>query len=273
MTRPETKAFQQTVLSYYKAHGRHDMPWRQPKTNGNFDPYKILVSEAMLQQTQVSRVIPKFEEFIREFPTVQALASRPLGDVLIAWNGLGYNRRAKFLWQAAQRIVSEHKESVPVNELELVRLPGVGKNTAGAILAYAFNVPSVFIETNIRTVYIYHFFYDVQSVDDKIISEKLMQTLDHTNPRQFYWALMDYGSYLKQTVGNLNKLSKSYATQSRFQGSLRQIRGAVIRQLTSSPLTLAKLRTTIADDRLDAVVDTLVKEGLIAKRGVRYHLA
>ncbi|MBX6334506.1 A/G-specific adenine glycosylase, partial [Candidatus Saccharibacteria bacterium] len=194
--------FQQTVWEYYRAHGRHGLPWRQCEPDGTLDPYKVLVSEIMLQQTQVPRVIPKFEAFIRQFTTVQALAAAPLSDVLKAWNGLGYNRRAKFLWQAAGMIVSDFGGRVPEAVSDLVKLPGIGHNTAGAVAAYSYNRPVVFIETNIRTVFIYHFFATEQQVADKAIADLVAKTLPD-NVRDWYWALMDYGTHLKQTVGNV----------------------------------------------------------------------
>ena len=129
-----------------------DMPWREDTR-----PYFVLVSELMLQQTQVSRVIPKFKEFIKHFPDERALASASLGDVLKQWQGLGYNRRAKYLHEAARMIVDEFGGEFPKDQKDMQRLPGVGKNTAGAIAAYSFNQPSVFVETNIRTVFIHHF--------------------------------------------------------------------------------------------------------------------
>src|SRR5215471_3425360 len=161
--------FCKLVFEYYQNHGRHDLPWRLPDSNGSFHPYKILVSEIMLQQTQVPRVLPKFKDFIGQFPTIQSLAQAPLKDVLVAWQGLGYNRRAKFLWQAAQAIIQDSEGTVPSTESDLVKLPGIGKNTAGAISAYAFNQPAIFIETNIRTVFIHHFFKDQVDVPDKAL--------------------------------------------------------------------------------------------------------
>src|SRR6185437_9030478 len=150
--------FMAQLTAYYEAHGRHDLPWRLPAPDGSFDPYKILVSEVMLQQTQVGRVLPKYQQFLSRFPDVKSLATAPLGDVLKMWNGLGYNRRAKFLWLAAQKIVDGFGGVFPSDVQQLELLPGVGANTAGAIRVYAFNKPAIFIETNIRTVYIHHFF-------------------------------------------------------------------------------------------------------------------
>jgi A/G-specific adenine glycosylase len=215
----------------------------------------------MLQQTQVPRVMPKYIDFLGRFPNVSTLARAELGDVLRAWQGLGYNRRAKFLWQAAQ-IVAPLGEFPKTSE-SLVKLPGIGQNTAGAILVYAYNQPAVFIETNIRTVYIHHFFNDKVDVDDKEIRVMLAATLDHESPREFYWALMDYGSHLKATTGNLNKVSRHYVKQSAFHGSRRQVRGAVLRALGSDPKTMAELQDVIHDERLESVLHDLAVEGLI----------
>ena len=273
-------AFQNVVWDYYDAHGRHDLPWRLPNEHGLFDPYAILVSEIMLQQTQVARVMPKYEAFLQRFPTVGALAAAPLADVLTLWSGLGYNRRAKFLWQAAHMVDSDMDGVFPQTVDELVKLPGVGRNTAGAIAAYAFNRPVIFIETNIRTVFIHHFFADETDVTDKQLEPPLHQTMDEIvainsndrSPRLWYWALMDYGTYLKQTVGNVSRQSKSYAKQSAFEGSKRQIRGHVLRLLATQNMTRAMLAQQIIDDRLDAVLDDLLREEFVTRKDEHYHL-
>jgi A/G-specific adenine glycosylase len=265
-------AFQDIVWEYYAHQQRDHLPWRQPESDGSFDPYKIMVSEIMLQQTQVTRVVPKYLAFTRQFPDVATLAAAPLATVLRAWSGLGYNRRAQYLHRAAAQIMTDYHGVFPDALTDLVALRGIGHNTASAILAYAYNQPVVFIETNIRTVFIHHFFADAVDVPDKTLLDLVEQALDHENPREWYWALMDYGSYLKQTVGNLNRQSRHYTKQSTFQGSRRQIRGQVIRLLGTEPLTLAALKKQIADDRLAAVLDDLVAEGLITKRGARFGL-
>lgn len=260
--------FRRTVWDYYNAHSRHDLPWRQPP----FDPYQILVSEIMLQQTQVQRVIPKYAEFLAAFPTVEALAAAPLGDVLRVWSGLGYNRRAKYLWQTADTISRTFHGQFPSVISELVELPGVGMNTAGAVLAYAFNQPVVFIETNIRTVFLHHFFADASDVADREISELVMATLDNERPREWYWALMDYGSFLKQTVGNANHRSRHYSRQSVFAGSRRQLRGAVLRGLAAGPQSLDELQRQLNDERLADIIDDLLREKLIRRRAKKLML-
>ncbi|MDQ5932582.1 MAG: A/G-specific adenine glycosylase [Patescibacteria group bacterium] len=245
-----------------------DMPWRSDTR-----PYYVLVSELMLQQTQVGRVIPKFEEFIREFPNENTLAAAPLADILVLWQGLGYNRRAKFLHEAAKQIVDTHNGVFPHERSELMTLPGVGKNTAGAIQAYAFNEPALFIETNIRTVYIHHFFRDDYSVSDTAIEEKLLQTIDIEHPREFYWALMDYGSHLKASgVRNIGR-SRHYKKQSPLEGSLRQMRGRIIRGLSEGLTTNSELQDVVAaDSRYEPALASLLKDGLITVDGHRIHL-
>lgn len=267
-----TQQFRQAIWEYYRANGRHDLPWRRLEADGTLDPYKVLVSELMLQQTQVPRVIPKFEAFIWQFPDVRSLAAASLADALRAWNGLGYNRRAKFLWQAAGMIVHDFGGRVPERIEDLVKLPGVGYNTAGAIAVYAYNRPVVFIETNIRTVFIHHFFAGEAQVPDKAVADLVAQTLPD-NPRDWYWALMDYGSHLKRTVGNVSKRSKHYAKQSAFDGSRRQIRGQVLRSLAASPHTETGLARIISDERLGEVLGDLQREGLVSKDGPQYSLA
>ncbi len=266
------RRFQGTVWEYYRSNARHDLLWRQPAADGRFDPYVIMVSELMLQQTQVSRVIPKYHDFLGCFPTLEALAVAPLGEVLRAWNGLGYNRRAKYLHQAAQKIVGEYNGQFPTEPKELIKLPCIGSGTAGAILAYAYNQPVIFIETNIRTVFIHHFFNDQANITDKQLEPFVKAMLDQETPREWYWALMDYGSYLKRSVGNRSRQSKSYAKQSRFEGSSRQIRGQIIHSLTIAPKRKADLQKEITDPRLDTVLADLLAEGMIQRQANHFRL-
>ncbi len=277
---PDVRRCEDAVWAYYEKHGRHDLPWRLQDSKGSFNPYFIMVSEIMLQQTQVGRVIPKYEQFLARFPDVQSLAAAPLADVLVAWSGLGYNRRAKFLWQAARMVVDDFAGTFPETVGELVKLPGIGINTAGAIAAYAFDRPVTFIETNVRTVLIHHFFADQDDITDKQLLPLLQQIMDNIvadaiperSSRTWHWALMDYGTYLKQTVGNMNRQSKTYAKQSTFNGSKRQIRGQVLRLLSEGAQTLDALQKNVADDRLDAVLRDLIQEEFITYKDERYHL-
>ena len=272
MTTPDQiRPFQREVLDYYKKHAR-ELPWRQAEEDGSFDPYKILVSEIMLQQTQVNRVIPKYQAFITCFPTLRDLAEAPLSRVLEEWSGLGYNRRAKYLHQAAAVVMSELGGKLPASTELLTNLPGVGKNTAAAIVVYSFNQAVVFIETNIRTVYLHHFFKHQNQITDAQLIPYIEASLDEINPRDWYWALMDYGSYLKQTIPNPNVRSKHFTRQSAFEGSVRQIRGQIIKLLTVGPVSLTKLQNTIVDTRLITVLGSLQDEGLISHRGSTYRL-
>lgn len=245
-----------------------DMPWRQ-----NTDPYCVLVSELMLQQTQVDRVIPKFNEFIARFPDIKMLALSTLADVLTAWSGLGYNRRAKFLHETAKKIMNDFGGVIPSTVRELTSLPGVGQNTAGAILAYSFDQPVVFIETNIRTVYFYHFFEGKDLVSDMEVKHIANDTIDSDHPREFYWALMDYGSYLKkQGVGKNNK-SKHYKKQSPLVGSVREVRGQIVRALTKADMTEQDLRDDlVADKRFGLALAALIKEDIVKYTDGKLHL-
>jgi len=245
-----------------------DMPWRD-----NTEPYFVLVSELMLQQTQVDRVIPKFGLFMRTFPTIAVLASAPLSDVLTVWSGLGYNRRAKFLHEAAKKVVAVYDGIIPGTYDELVGLPGIGPNTAGAILAYSFNLPIVFIETNVRTVYFHHFFHDQPLVSDKELKEMVGETIDQEHPREWYWAMMDYGSYLKkQGAGRLDK-SSHYKKQAPLKGSLREVRGLILKVLALQDTSDDELRQAMPhDDRYELALEALLKEGMISRTASRLHL-
>ncbi len=264
------KDFICTVWDFYHTSGRHALPWRKTK-----NPYRILVSEVMLQQTQVDRVIPKYQEFLKAFPTLGALAEAPLGVVLGHWQGLGYNRRAKMLHECAKAVVRDYGGALPSDEAKLRALPGIGAYTARAVLAFAFNIAKPLIETNVRTVYIHHFFADETDVTDMMLLPLIERTLPHDNPREWYYALMDYGSYLKRTVGNNISKSSHYTKQSTFKGSDRQIRGAIIRLLTTEKkITRTKLLTTLNFDalRIDAQLERLMEEGMVVKNNRSYEL-
>jgi A/G-specific adenine glycosylase len=276
MTKKEQR-FVETVWRYYREHGRHDLPWRQ---RSHLKPYNILVSEVMLQQTQVDRVVPKYQAFIKAYPNVKRLAAAPLGDVLRLWQGLGYNRRAKLLHECATQIVGTYDSTYPNTYQTLQELPGVGPYTAGAVMAFAYNQPVSFIETNIRTVYLHHFFAGRDQVSDAAIREHVTRTLDQKHPREWYWAIMDYGSHLKRTQGNQNHRSRHYTKQSRFPGSDRQVRGAILRSLTAGTITRARLQKAVAKDlgelfsseRTSQQLTQLVAEGLVEQDDHHYQL-
>lgn len=266
--RSKIEQFQATVRGFYRQHARA-MPWRQAGHDGRYDAYAVLVSEVMLQQTQVARVIPKYEQFMKRFPNISSLATADLGDVLTVWSGLGYNRRAKYLHKAAGTLQNIQQ---PWTVDILIACSGIGPNTATAAVIYSYDSPGVFIETNIRTVYIHHFFNDTAGVTDKEILELVKLTLPDTDMRHWYYALMDYGAHLKSTVGNVSARSKSYTKQSAFIGSRRQIRGQILKLLQKGPITLPQLTVHIDDERTVSIVDELMSEKLIHANNGKYFL-
>jgi A/G-specific adenine glycosylase len=260
--------FQKSVWNFYNANGRN-LPWRLAEKDGSFDGYKILVSELMLQQTQVSRVILKYEQFLHRFSDMESLAAAHLGDVLRIWSGLGYNRRAKYLHDAVKQLVGVTQPWTPQ---DLAAIKGIGPNTAAAICVYAYDQPLVFIETNIRTVYIHYFFDSQISVADKELIPYIEQSLDKIHPRVWYWALMDYGAHLKATGENASRHSKHYAKQATFEGSLRQLRGKILRLLGEEQLSLEELIEKTEDIRTPEAAEALQREGLIKGSDSRYML-
>jgi len=229
----------------------------------------------MLQQTQVKRVIERYPVFIREFPGFAALARAPLRRILAAWSGLGYNRRSLALKRSAEIIVRSYRGRLPRTLAELVALPGVGHATACAVLAYAFNEPVAFIETNIRTVYIHHFFRDQGKVSDQDILRLVEATADRRNPRQWYWALMDYGTHIKKRYGNPGRKSAHYVQQPPFGGSHRQVRGRVLATLAKRACSVRELGQGLQMPLrpIQEAVNELQQEGFIAAGRGRYRIA
>ena len=261
--------FRQVVLDHYHAFGRR-MPWRETA-----DPYRILVSEVMLQQTQLDRVRPKYAAFLAAFPDVRALARATPAEVLRVWQGLGYNRRALALHAAAARIVDEFGGSVPDDPAALETLPGIGPATAAAIAAYAFDRPTVYIETNVRRVFLHFFFRDRTGVTDATLRPLVERALDRDHPREWYWALMDYGTMLARTTPNPNRRSAHHAVQPSFEGSARQLRGRVLKVLLGTgPLEIEGLATATGSspDRLGPILDQLRNEGFVAEDGPIYRI-
>jgi A/G-specific adenine glycosylase len=259
--------FRGTVLRFYAERGR-GFPWRETR-----DPWGILVSEIMLQQTQTDRVLPKYLAWMRAYPSPAALAMAPLADVLTLWSGLGYNRRALALVRAATRLAS--LERFPREEDELLELPGVGPYTARAVQAFAFGIPVVLIETNIRSVFLHHFFAAEASVPDSRIAPLVEATLDREDPRTWYYALMDYGVEIKRLFGNPNTRSAHYAKQSPFEDSHRRIRGELLKELKARGRADAdELAAALpfARERVDAALGELQKEGFVAESCGIYRL-
>jgi A/G-specific adenine glycosylase len=259
--------FRKKILVYYDVHGR-DLPWRR-----THNPYRILVSEIMLQQTQVERVIEKYNDFLAAFPDFSSLAKAPLAKLLRIWSGMGYNRRALSLKALAQKVVEEHQGRLPQDRENLLALPGIGKYTAGAVTAFAFNKPVVFMDTNIRRVYIHEFFHDREDIHDDEIMPILEQTMDAGNPRKWYDALMDYGTMLKRELANPNRRSAHYTKQSPFENSNRQVRGSILKLLVKeAPLTRAQIvtKTGMDSERIKNNLVQLVDEGFIIKKERTY---
>lgn len=254
--------FQQFIWDFYSSNSR-EFAWRHIE-----DPYYVLVSEIMLQQTQTHRVIAKYEEFLAAFPTIQTLAAASLRDVLSVWQGLGYYRRARYLHQLAIIVVNEYGGIIPADPIALQKMPGLGAATASSICAFAFNMPTIFIETNIRTVYIHLFFQGQSDVKDKELMPLIAATVDQKNPREWYYALMDYGVYLKSQYTNPSRKSAHYNKQSKFEGSDRQIRASILKLITTKNIVHEVDLFQVINkekDRVERILSTLESEQFIRK--------
>ncbi len=263
LTTKQIETFQKKVYQYYRTHGR-DLPWRKTR-----NPYRILVSEIMLQQTQVERVMHKYKIFLTAFPDFCTLAEAPLQKLLSIWSGMGYNRRALALRSLARQVMAEYQGKLPSDPAELLSLPGIGKYTVGAITAFAFNKPVVFMDTNIRRVFIHEFFKDEENIKDENLVPLIEKTLDVKDPRSWYNALMDYGSMLKQQQLNPNRKSAHYTRQSPFENSNRQVRGMILKLLVNeSSLPTAQIvkKTGLDAERVQKGLHQLTEEGFIQKR-------
>lgn len=265
-------AFQKKILQWHRAEGRHDLPWRKTK-----NPYHILVSEIMLQQTQVDRVIQKYAQFLKKFPTPEALAKASLPAVLKEWRGLGYNRRALFLKRAAETIVNAHQGTFPRGLSDIESLPGVGKYTARAISVFAFDAPELLIETNIRRVFLHHFFPNKKNVSDADIVPLLEKTLWKKSPRVWFSALMDYGALALKEIENPNKRSAHYAKQSPFEGSTRYARSQILQRILYKECASLKellaffhtephMKHHCTEKKMLALLNAMAKEGLLYER-------
>jgi A/G-specific adenine glycosylase len=266
--------FKKEVLTYHRKH-RRDLPWRN-----THNPYHILVSEIMLQQTQVDRVVSYYEKFIKKFPTAKKLAQAELSEVLKLWKGLGYNRRAVYLKRSAEDIETKWGGKFPKDYTSLLSLSGIGQSTAGALMNFAFEIPTSFIETNIRSVFLHHFFKNKKNVSDKEILEVItkcqrcpLTCRTCSSTREWYYALYDYGTHLKKTIGSNNHQSKHYKKQSPFKGSHRELRAVVLGHILEY-----KRATAFAVARhlkkepssVQSILDDFVKEKTVSKKGVSY---
>ena len=263
--------FRDIIYRAYEREGR-TFPWRE-----NTDAWGILVSEFMLQQTQTARVVSYWNRWLEKWPSPASLSRVSLEEVLAEWSGLGYNRRARYLLECARIIVRDCAGKVPATPEDLAKLPGIGHYTAGAIACFAYDYPSVFIETNIRAVTLHFFFHGQKGITDKELLPILEAALDRNKPRKWYWALMDYGAALKKITANPNRRSAHYSRQSGFKGSLRQIRGSIVRALVSqgpaSPKELlARLDVPAREDDFYKALESLGKESMVAEEGGLYQI-
>lgn len=254
--------FRNEIYEYYGGFGR-SMPWRETE-----DPYRILVSEIMLQQTQVRRVLPKYRALLDRWPTIGALASASQREMLELWQGLGYNRRGLALLEIARIVVNRFGGSIPRDRDSLLSLPMVGPSTAAGIRCFSFSIPDVYLETNVRRVYLHFFFYSRDRVADREIVPIAEAALDREDPRNWSYALMDYGVFLKDVVPNPNRRSRSYARQAPFEGSDRQIRGRILSHLVATDeadLSTLESLLPFEPDRIARCASALVGEGMIAE--------
>ncbi len=268
------KQFREEVYTYYGKSGRN-FPWRE-----NPSAWSVLVSEFMLQQTQTERVIPYYTRWMAHWESPVALAAASLADALAAWVGLGYNRRCRFLTECARAITENFGGIVPSDRTTLETLPGIGTYTAGAVSCFAYNNPEIFIETNIRAAVIHYFFPPSpnsasEKVSDRDIFPILEAALDRDNPRIWYWALMDYGAALKKVLPNPSRRSAHYTKQSNFEGSLRQIRGYIVKMLSQNGVSaVAALNPDgrFKESDLYRALDGLQKDFLVSENAGVYFL-
>ncbi len=253
-----------------------DLPWRNIS-----DPYAVMLSEVMLQQTQVSRVLGRWEQWLETFPTISSLAAAPLPPVLEMWQGMGYNRRALNLKKCAEVVADEYDGEMPRGHKELVSLPGIGPATAAGIRAFAFLEPDVYLETNVRTVFLHEFFEGQDGVSDKQIAPLVAAACPQAGPdvRAWYYALLDYGAHLKKVLPNPSRRSKHHVKQSRFEGSHRQKRAFLLRRVLEGPAGVDELsadlavheksagRDGVSDEEVAAILSELENEGFVMHEG------
>lgn len=266
--------FTETVWSRGRELYR-DLPWRN-----TFDPYAILLSEIMLQQTQVARVLGRWERWLETFPTVADLARAPLPPVLELWQGMGYNRRALNLKRCAEEVVATYGGEIPHDKKSLLALPGIGPSTSAGVRIFAFQQPDMYLETNVRAVFIHELFSEHETVSDKELVPLVEATCpDDGRVRDWYYALLDYGAYLKKTTVNPTRKSRQYTRQSKFEGSHRQKRAYLLRCVIDDVLTSEELAESLARSELgagreapsleetQAILCELEREGFIARQG------
>lgn len=260
--RKQDAQFIKRILLHYKKEGRHDLVWRK-----KINAYRILVSEIMLQQTQVSRVLPKFEMWMKQFPTLESLGKATFSDVLKLWQGLGYQRRAKAL-----HAIGKEVKALPKTYDALLDLKGIGPYTASAVMAFAYDkFPQHLLETNIRTALIEAFHQGETKVHDGLLYDDLARLTKYASvqklgARHFYYALMDYGAYLKSQKISHNAKSAHYTKQTPYEGSTRQLRAKIV-------FAVMHKKALPQDERVASVIESLIKEGYIVRNGRGYAIA
>lgn len=269
-------AFRELIREQGRLH-RRDLPWRYIE-----DPYAVLVSEVMLQQTQVKRVLDYWPRFLALFPTIDALAAAGISDVLEQWQGLGYNRRALALKRCADICAAEHGGRLPQTADELVKLPGIGPATAAGVVAFALDRPALYLETNVRTVFLHELFPGEEGVKDAALIPLVELACPVDGVRDWYYALLDYGAHLKATLPNPSRRSAHHTRQSAFEGSRRQKRAELVRiVLAAGPEGIdaaeagALLNETerragrdgVGDEEIASIIDDLASEGFFKRVG------
>lgn len=234
-----------------------DLPWRNID-----DAYGVLVSEVMLQQTQVARVQRYWGRWMNLFPTVDALAAADTATVLDMWQGLGYNRRALALKRACEQCSEQRAGMLPETVEELMALPGIGPATAAGIVAFAHNRPATYIETNVRSVFLHELFPGQEGVSDKQLAPYVADACPDDDARGWYYALLDYGVHLKTQVANPSRRSSHYARQSAFEGSRREKRSFILKCVLGAPegIPIAEVRRLLDMYELDAGRDAIPVE-------------
>lgn len=263
LTEDLTDEFQRLIWNYYAAHPR-PFPWRETQ-----NPYHIFISEWMLQQTQTSAVVPKYKAFLSKFPTFNELTDAFTDEVLKLWQGLGYNRRALWMKSAAELIVREFNGVLPKDPEVLEKIKGIGHATAREMVTFSYNIPTVFIETNIRRVFLHLFFHQKSNIHDREILNLVEKTVDTNNPREWYYALMDYGVMLKKSVSpDPNHRSFHYKKQPKFKGSDRELRGKILRlKITNDSITIDQLSQELEQPvkKVSELVTKMEQEGFFKK--------
>ncbi|MCL2403645.1 MAG: adenine glycosylase [Coriobacteriia bacterium] len=258
--------------------GRHyrDFAWRMTR-----DPYAILLSEVMLQQTQVVRVVDYFERWLLRYPSIDALAAASTADVLADWQGLGYNRRALALKRLAVEVSEQQAGILPASYEGLQLLPGVGPATAAGVMAFAYNEFAPYLETNVRSVVLHELFAGQDEVCDKEVMAVVQQAAEHlcstqlADARTWNYALLDYGAWLKKAFPNPSRRSKQHTKQSRFEGSFRQKRAQLLRAILMEPQQTRDELAGVCELSLadtEAGLGVLFKEGFIQCDNGRYSI-